>query len=103
MAIDPELSGDDTPAGRGASANGERPESGDRRGRKAPVRTGSDLPRRRADQGLHYSRFVQGLRLILPVVTVILVLLVALWPEFNSIEDTIALSESPISLEMPSA
>ncbi|MEZ5667398.1 MAG: LPS export ABC transporter periplasmic protein LptC [Alphaproteobacteria bacterium] len=55
--------------------------------------------RRRGDSGIRYSRFVQGLRLLLPVITVVVVLLVALWPEFNSVEDAIAVSQAPISLD----
>ena len=78
----------------------EAPVSGSRQGHGfSPLHGGKTDVRNRGTGSKHYSRFVQGLRLLLPVVTVVLVLLVALWPEFNAIEDTIAVSGSPISLE----
>lgn len=74
-------------------------------GREAPGRARrmatmgeGPVAQRRDRVGAGYSRFVQLLRYILPGATVLIVLLVALWPEFNSIEDTIAQSDMPISL-----
>lgn len=55
--------------------------------------------RQSAHMSAGYSRFVQGLRLVLPFCTVVIVLVVALWPEFNEIENTITSNEIAIRPE----
>lgn len=65
-------------------------ESSQFRSRQMATAHNPEMLRRRNESGVFYSRFVQGMRLVLPVITVILVLVVALWPEFNEIEDAIS-------------
>lgn len=57
----------------------------------------SDL-RRRGEVGAGYTRFVQGMRLLLPTIAILLVLAVALWPEFNEIEDAITSADIRIDI-----
>src|SRR5690606_9958162 len=54
--------------------------------------------RRSAEIGTGYTRFVQGMRLILPTIAVALVLAVALWPEFSKIEDAVTSTDIAIDL-----
>jgi lipopolysaccharide export system protein LptC len=54
--------------------------------------------RRSGEVSARYSRFVQGMRLILPTIAVLLVLAVALWPEFSEIEDAITTTDIRIDI-----
>ncbi len=68
-------------------------------GRGLPGYEGSDGGRRRRPPGIGYTVFVQTMRLVLPVVTVALVLVVALWSEFVAIEEQFEDTGGVLSIE----
>lgn len=88
----------DIGAGSAAAVNVDARGDGAARSRRMDAMNDAAALRRRGEASARYSRFVQGMRLVLPTATVLLVLAVALWPEFSEIEDAISSPDIPIDI-----
>ncbi|MGF1624084.1 MAG: LPS export ABC transporter periplasmic protein LptC [Alphaproteobacteria bacterium] len=85
-------------AGQTALTTADSLADGTARGRRMAAMIDAASMRRRGGASTGYSRFVQGMRLVLPTIAVLLVLAVALWPEFSEIENAIVRPDIPIDI-----
>ncbi len=60
--------------------------------------SGVPLPRQRARSTIHYSRFVRGMKILLPAIALVLIALVAVWPHLGSVETAFQIGYSKLSM-----